>query len=193
MKLKDVSILSATFGLKKISIKYYDNRFGQNRSAEEVDYPQPDLINAKDELRKDLANAFYSSSRDTEEKFSVKGFTISEKDDVKTVEISGLIENPHNYLDKVVGKIPLNEDQADLVLKLETLKMELYKFIFEAKTAEGKISGFDEPKDEEEKINGKSNIPKSKQIEEFDSNEPPTREGSSELATADTSGNGEEA
>ncbi len=188
MNQKDVNILSATFGLKKISIKYYDNRFGQNRSAEEVDYPQPDLINARDELREDLANSFHSSDRDTEERFSVKGFVIAEKDDVKTVEISGLMLNPSQYLDKVSTKILLDEDQTDLSLKLETVSMELYKFIFEAKTAEGKIPGFEKDKDE-----GKDSVPKSKQLDNFDDgNEPPVKsEEVSEKANA--SGNGVEA
>lgn len=142
MESKNVNILSAKFGLKKISIKYYDNLVGQNRSAEEVDYPTPDLINARDDLRDDLAKTFYIDSVDELEKFSVTGFEISEKDNIRTLEIKGQMTNNHDYLVNVPGKIPLDEDQADLKLKVDTLIMELFEFIFNAKTASGKLEGF---------------------------------------------------
>jgi hypothetical protein len=142
MELKNVNILSAKFGLKKISIKYYDNRVGQNRSAEEVDYPTPDLINARDDLRDDLAKSYYIEERDEQEKFSVTGFEISEKDSIRTLDIKGQMTNYHEYLVDVSGKIPLDEDQEDLKLKVDTLIMELFEFIFNAKTSSGKLEGF---------------------------------------------------
>ena len=142
MEQKNVNILSAKFGLKKISIKYYDNTVGQNRSAEEVDYPTPDLINARDDLREDLAQAYFFTDTDDVEKFKVTGFEISEKDSIRTVVINGNMTSYHEYLEKVSATILLDDEQKDLKLKLDTVIMELFEFIFNAKTASGKLEDF---------------------------------------------------
>ena len=152
MEQKNVNILSAKFNLKKISIKYYDNMVGQNRSAEEVDYPTPDLINARNDLRDDLAKCFYVEGVDEQEKFSVTGFVISEKDNIKTLEILGNMMNYHDYLVNVTGKVVLDESQEDLKLKVDTLISELFEFIFNAKTSSGKIEGFPANAQQEEEM-----------------------------------------
>ena len=139
MEPKNVDILSAKFNLKKISIKYYDNRVGQNRSAEETDYPTPDLVNARDEFRDDLANCYYADDEDVRERFTINGFEITEKDSIKTLEIKGQMMNSHDYLTDVSGKIPLDEDQKDLKEKIDTLITELFEFIFNAKTSQGNL------------------------------------------------------
>ena len=142
MEQKNVDILSAKFNLKKISIKYYDNMVGQNRTAEEVDYPTPDLINARDDLRDDLANTYHVDDEDIREKFTITAFDIEQKDNIKTVVIKGNMVNSHEYLTDVSGRIPLDEDAKDLQEKLDTLIVELFEFIFNAKTSQGNIDGF---------------------------------------------------
>ena len=172
MNEKNVNILSANFGLKKISIKYYDNMVGQNRSAEEVDYPTPDLINARDDLRDDLAQAFFITGPDTKENFSVTGFEISEKDSIKTLVIKGNITNFHGYLEKISATIILDEEQEDLKDKLKILISELFEFIFNAKTASGKLEGFPANAQQEEEMQ-ESDV----EQDDFDTG-PPVVEGS---------------
>jgi len=174
MEQKNVNILSAKFGLKKISIKYYDNMVGQNRSAEEVDYPTPDLINARDDLRDDLAQAYFATEEDLKERFFVTGFEITEKDSIKTVVISGNMNSYHEYLEKVSATIMLDEQQEDLKEKLDTLILELFEFIFNAKSASGKIDGFPANAQQEEEQKESDD---EKQDDDFD-NGPPVVEGS---------------
>lgn len=170
MKLENVNILQCKFGLKIISAKYYNNVFGQNRSVEEEEFPHPDLINARDDLQEDLAKAFYIETEEREQ-FKVVGFNVDEGDGVTTVNIHGQMTNPYEYVTNVKsGKITLDEDQEDLKIKLDTLKVELFKFFFEEKTAQGKLPGFEgEPKQDD------------------------TETPNEEPEMADVSGNGEEA
>ena len=181
MEPKNVNILSATFGLKKISIKYYDNIVGQNRSAAEVDYPTPDLINARNDLRNDLAETFHATDEDIKELFSVTGFEITEKDSIKTLKIKGQMTNYHEYLEDVTGKIPLDETQDDLKIKMDTLITELFEFIFNAKSASGKLDGFPanaQQEGEMEKKDEGSSTDDGKQDDDGFGDEPPVVKGS---------------
>jgi len=190
MKIDNVNILQCKFGLKIISAKYWDKSYSQNRSAEEEDYPTPDLINSRDALKIDLAEALYLSS-DEMDLFNVTGFQISEGDGVTTVDIHGKLTNAHDHLTGVKsGKIPLDETQSELSLKLDTLKMELYKYLFEAKHAQGTLPGMPANAAQEQEMQEEStdSIPKSQQVDEFDSLEPPSREPIS----AEAGGNGQD-
>jgi len=169
MKFENVSILSSKFGLKIISAKYYDNLVGQNRSAEETEFPHPDLINARDAIKPELAKAFYLEGEERDH-FTVTGFLIEEKDEIVTVDIHGKMDNVHEYSTNVKsGRIPLDEDQEVLKEKLEVIKKELYLFLFENKSAQGKIPGFEDIETE--------SVSEEKSISNFEG-EPPVQEPS---------------
>lgn len=158
MNQKNVNILQCKFGLKIISAKYYDNAYGQNRSAEEKDYPHPDLIEARDALVPDLARAYYIEGEERDH-FTVTGFVIEEGDGITTVDIHGQMTNSHEYVTNVKsGKIPLDEDQKLLKANLQVLKTELFLFLFESKTSQGKLDGFP-ANAAQEKDQGKDEIP----------------------------------
>jgi len=169
MKQENVNILQSKFGLKIISIKYYDKTIKQNRSAEEEEFPHPDLINARDALVPDLAKAFYLEGEERDY-FTLTGFQLDEKDGVVTLDIHGKMNNPEGYSTNVKsGKIPMNEDYLKLKGKLEVLQGELFQFIFSGKTAQGKIPGFEDIETE--------SVSEEKSISNFEG-EPPVQEPS---------------
>lgn len=149
MELVNVNILKCKFTLKKISASYYNNLDGHNYNVEDVEYPHPDLIKARDELKADLVKALYLG-KDEEDYFSVDGFVIDEGDGITTVRITGQVTNLYEYVSKLnSGKIPLDEEHEELKVLIDTLKMELFKFFFKAKTSQGKLEGFPSNGDQE--------------------------------------------
>jgi len=180
MKFTNIKILKSTFGLKKASIDYHNNLDGLNYKVECEDIIHPDLHEAKIALESDLANACHAIGED-QDYFSVTGFVYDEKDGIITVEIKGQLTNPFGYITKVSsGKIPQDETQEKLKEKLETLRKELFAYFFESKTAQGNLDGFPTNAEQEQEMGDEDPqteaIPEEKQIENFESDDPPIRE-----------------
>jgi len=143
--------------------------------------PYPDYYLEKTEVKP----LYHADDEDIKEKFNVTGFEITEKDSIKTMEIKGNMLNAHEYLTDVSGKIPLDEDSKDLQVKINTLIMELFEFIFNAKTSQGTLEDFPVNAEQEQEMAGKDPageaVPEERQIDNFDGEPPVTEPEDSDL------------
>lgn len=140
MKQENVQILSGKIG-GIVKIDYFDKVDSRNHSIEDDETFHPDLRKALLEFRDDLANAYYAVSSNVRENFVPNEFAVTEKDGTFFLTIKGKFETSHDDSVNVTsGKIPMDKDPTDdLVVKLNTLRSELFKYFWNGKNAQGKL------------------------------------------------------
>ena len=140
MEFKNVHILACKVG-KNIQMDYLDLKDQYNYSVEGDELPHPDLRKALMELQDDLAGAHYAMSDDIVEKFTPTGFSVTEKEGDFYLTIKGkMITAQDDSINITSGKLLLDYDpNDDLVVKLNTLRVELFNYIFKDKKAQQKI------------------------------------------------------
>lgn len=151
----NIEITGCKLGKKTKTMKYYDKLEQKNFSTEEVEYAHADLQKAADGLVKHLAKAFRIDGEDRDY-FIVEGFNLDTKDKHKTIIISGYMTNEYGYSVPVKsGHIPLDDTQDDLKVTIEAFGLELFKYFFEGKAAQGVIAGIPVNGAQEEEMNDK--------------------------------------
>ena len=142
MKKENIDITACKLGKKTKTMSYYNKLDQMNYKIEDVEYAHPDLQKAAEGLIRHFAKAFYIEGEERDH-FVVDGFKLDTKDKHETVKISGSMTNDYGYVTPVnSGHIPLDETQDDLKADIETLGLEMFKYFFEGKSAQGKIDGF---------------------------------------------------
>ena len=151
MKANTIEILACKFG-KVISMKFHNKMDDLNYDVEDGDRPpHPDLKKALVPLHIEFAAAHYVLGEEREN-FIPDGFVITKAGDKETIDqvkITGKIQTSHG--DKVTsnsGDIPMTS--KGLEEKIEALRVELWAFFFNEKTAvtQGNLPGFPKKGDE---------------------------------------------
>ena len=154
MKQENVQILHAKFG-KKVEIDYFDKTDSRNHSIEDDEIVHPDLRKALMAFKDDVAEAYYSVSHSLSEYIVPNEVIVTEKDGTFFLTIKGKIDT--SYEDEVSissGKIPMAADPNDeLVVKLNTIRTELWEYFWNEKNAQQKIPFEGEKKEEVEEEN----------------------------------------
>jgi len=137
MKFDDINIIEASIGGKIKKIKYDHIRESRPYTIEEEETPHPDMLKAFYAFKKDMAEAYYHLSNETIDNFSIDGFAISEDSKSFSICLKGKMITSHK--DSVTvnsGNIPV---EGDVVEKLATVREELFKYLFEGKSAQGEL------------------------------------------------------
>lgn len=156
MKQDQVQILHAKFG-KKVEIDYFDKTDSRNHSIEDDEVVHPDLRKALMAFKDDVAEAYYSVSHTLSEYIVPNEFTVTEKKGTFFLTVKGKFSTAQ--LDEIPissGEIPMEDHPNDeLVIKLNTVRTELWEYFWNDKNAQAKIP-FEEEKskavEEEETI-----------------------------------------
>lgn len=140
MKQENVQILFAKVG-GIVKIDYFDKIDSRNHSIEDDEIVHPDLRAALMQFQEDLSNAYYVASSAVRENFVPNEFAVSEKDGTFFLTIKGKFETSHeDSVNVTSGKIPMGDDLHDeLVVKLNTLRSELWQYFWNDKNAQGKL------------------------------------------------------
>lgn len=150
MKAEHIEILSCKFS-KTITMAYHNKVDTLSYDVEDGDRPpHPDLKKALIPLHVEFAAAHYVLGEEREN-FIPDGFVITKAGDKEIkdqVKITGKIQTSHE--DKVTcnsGDIPMTS--KGLEDKIEALRVELWAFFFNEKTAvtQGNLPGFQSKKD----------------------------------------------
>ena len=145
MEKNNVHITGCKIG-KAVSVDYTNHLDSRNYNVTDDEIPHPDMRKALLDLQEDLASAYWAMSGVVTDNFVPTGFTVTEKDGEFSITISGKMETKHGDTVNVSsGKISLDDD-PDLSVKLETLRNELYDYLFKGKSAQTKIEFKDEEK-----------------------------------------------
>lgn len=148
MKQENVQILSGKMG-KVVKIDYFDKTDSRNHSIEDEEIVHPHLREAMMAFKGDVAEAFYSVSQSLAEYIVPNEFIVTEKKGLFFLTIKGKFATSHG--DEVSissGAIPLENDPTDdLVIKLNTLRSELWEYFWNDKNAQMKME-FDQDKDQ---------------------------------------------
>jgi hypothetical protein len=140
MKQDQVQILHAKFG-KVIEIDYFDKTDSRNHSIEDEEIVHPDLRKALMAFKDDVAEAYYSVSHSLSEYIVPNEVTVTEKKGQFFLTVKGKFSTSHE--DEVgisSGAIPMADDPTDeLVVKLNTLRTELWEYFWNEKNAQQKI------------------------------------------------------
>lgn len=151
MKQDQVQILHAKFG-KKIEIDYFDKTDSRNHSIEDDEVLHPDLRKALMAFKDDVAEAYYSVSHSLSEYIIPNEVVVTEKKGMFFLTVKGKFST--SYEDEVSlssGAIPMAEDPTDdLVIKLNTLRTELWEYFWNEKNAQVKMEFPEDKKVEEE-------------------------------------------
>ena len=150
MESSKIEILSCKFG-KSLSMGYFSKVDTLNYEVEDGDEtPHPDLKKALVALHPDLAAAHYVLG-DERENFQPSGFSITKAgndESIDQVKVTGNLVTSHgNKVSVTSGDIPLTS--KGLEDKIELLRVELWAFFFNNKTAftQGNLPGFESEKD----------------------------------------------
>lgn len=150
--MEKVIINSVKVSKNKILVEYYDLVRNRPYSTEDKESPHPDFYNAVKALSKYLAKIFYVE-KNNQDKIKASGF--SAKTDESIVNIKGAFVTLSGVIVGVSsGSIDLSKDvygiESEIGKAIETVKSEAYKFLFENKTAQGKLDFEDEDTPPEE-------------------------------------------
>ena len=147
MKAYNIHILACKIG-KVISVDYFNKTDSKNYSVEDDEVPHPDLRKALMAFQEDLASAYSIMNDEVVKCFVPTGFSVTETKGQFFLIISGKFETRHQDSVTVTsGKIPM-EDSDKLVVKLNTLRTELWEYQWNSKSAQQEI-----PFEKEEVIN----------------------------------------
>lgn len=151
MKLENTQILFGKIG-GVVKIDYYDKVDSRNHSIEDDEVVHPDLHKALMAFQDDLADAYYAVSSNVRENFVPNEFSVTEKDGSFFLTIKGKFETSHDDSVNVTsGKILMEEDPTDdLVVKLNTLRSELFEYFWNDKNAQAKLPFEEEKKEVQE-------------------------------------------
>lgn len=153
MKREQVQILHVKFG-KVIEIDYFDKRDGRNHSIEDDEIAHKDLKDALMAFKSDVAEAYYSISHTLADYITPNEVTVTEKKGNFFLTVKGKFATAQN--DEVgitTGAIPLSiEPDDDLVVKLNTLRGELWEYFWNDK-GDGKLPFNQEKQEEKEEEN----------------------------------------
>lgn len=144
LKFENVHILSAKMVSGKISMEYINHLDKMDYLVTDEEDAHPHLLKAMSELTKDLAESF----RSEEDYFALSGFSVTEKNGVFYLTLKGKFKTSHDEIIGInSGKIELSENPSDdLVVKLNTLRLELFNYFFNKKRAQMRIEFKDSEK-----------------------------------------------
>jgi hypothetical protein len=153
MKLENTQILACKVG-RIVKIDYFDKLDSRNHSIEDDEIVHPDLREALMSFKDDMSEAYYSVSLSLSEHFTPNEFAVTESDGTFFLTIKGKFETTHDEEVNVSsGKIIMAEDPTDeLVVKLNTLRSELFEYFWNDKNAQGKLPFDGEKKEEDNTI-----------------------------------------
>lgn len=141
--MKEISILSCKLG-RIITMGYHNIAEDKNYKIENDEVPHPDLKEALTDLNTDLANALYVYDNDDVRHFVPNGFVVHENKGGFSLEIKGKCNTTEDCLVNVSsGRIMYEEGgeviNKELKAKLEHVRIELFKYMFEDKGSQQKI------------------------------------------------------
>ena len=149
MKEDQVQILHAKFG-KKVEIDYFDKTDSRNHSIEDEEIIHPDLRKALMAFKSDVAEAYYSVSHSLSDYIVPNEFVVTEKKGTFFLTIKGKFTSAWD--DEVSissGVIPLDDPDEVLLIKLNTVRSELWEYFWNDKNSQQKIP-FEEGEKKEE-------------------------------------------
>ena len=164
MKQENIEITGCKLGKKTKSMNYYNKLDHKNYKIEDIEYAHPDLQTATEGLVKHLAKA-YRIVGEERDYFVVDGFTLDTKDKHKTIIIGGGMSNEYGYMTPIKsGHIPLDESQDDLKMDIETFGVELFRYFFEGKMAQGTLENFPTTPEQEDEMTEKEDRPEGEEV-----------------------------
>jgi len=139
MKQDQVQILHAKFG-KIIEIGYYDRTDARNHSIEDEEVAHRDLKNALMAFKDEVSEAYYSVAHTLSDYITPNEVIVTEKKGAFFLTIKGKFSTSHSdEVNITSGAILMADDPTDdLVVKLNTLRTELWEYFWNDK-ADGKL------------------------------------------------------
>lgn len=143
MKMNQITILSCKMG-RIITMGYHHIAEDKNYKIENDEVPHPDLKNALTDFAQDMANALYAYEDDDIGHFVPNEMIVHENKGGFSLEIKGKCNTTEDCLVNVSSGRIMYEEGGEVInktlkTKLEHLRVELFKYMFEDKNSQQKI------------------------------------------------------